>query len=430
MRLFEYKQYFGVLLFLILLSLGVYFEGSGRLAMLTCALGLMLFLKEENVALCFFAQTFLCDSLELAPSLSFSSIAALVLIFKAFILRSKFIIDKKYYILLFIAIVIQLISTITFDNTSINVVRFGVNLFVLLYFTNYSEFFEKKSQLIVPSVISISVMFACLIGLDRSSSVDNLGIIRYSGIWIDDNFCGMYCAIGIVSSLFTILHNKYTSIFAIPCIVLAIAMGSLSMSRTFILVLLILAVFFTFSMLNNKSITGLKRIILIAICLVGVGFFMTRIAYGIFEQRGLDVGGDITNGRTEYSKQSLEAFSEHPFSWISGIGISNSANFKSQNGFATMASHNTYVDLIVELGIPFCIIAISIIFRFLCRLVYNIKRNIPYEGYLCLIVACYMGALTLGQYSILYIVIGIMINFTRNKIYNKNIQLNYNATNS
>lgn len=418
MRLLEYKQYFGyfgVLLFLILLSLGVYFEGFERLVMLACALGFMLILKEEDAALCFFSQTFLCDSLELIPSLSFSSIAALVLIFKTFILGRKFIIDIKYYILIFIAIVIQLISTITFDNTLINVVRFGVNLFVLLYFINYSEFFEKKSQLIVPSVISLSVLFACLIGLNRSASVDNLGIIRYSGIWIDDNFCGMYCAIGIISSLFVILHNKYTSIFAIPSIALAITMGSLSMSRTFIFVLLILAAFFTFSMLNNKSLTGFKRILLIAICLIGVGFFITRVAYGVFEQRGLDVGGDITHGRTEYSKQSLETFSEYPLSWIFGIGISNSANFKSQNGFAAMASHNTYVDMLVELGLPLCVTAFSIVFCFLCRLVSNIKRNIPYKGYLCLIVACYMGTLTLGQYSILYIVMGIMINFTKKK---------------
>lgn len=428
MRLFKYKQYFGVFLFLILLSLGVYFEDFERLVMLACALGLMLFLKEENAALCFFAQTFLCDSLELAPSLSFSSVAALVLIFKTVILRSKFIIGNKYYILVLIVVVIQLISTITFNNTSINVVRFGVNLFVLLYFMNYSELFEKKSQLIVPSVVSISVLFACLIGLNRSASVDNLGIIRYSGIWIDDNFCGMYCAIGIVSSLFAILHNKYTSIFAIPSIALAITMGSLSMSRTFIFVLLILAAFFTFSMLNNKTITGFKRLLLILICLIGVGFFITRVAYGVFEKRGLDVGGDITNGRTEYSKQSLEAFSEHPFSWIFGVGTSNSANFKSQNGFAAMASHNTYIDMLVELGVPLCIIAFSILFSFLRRLLCNIKHNIPYKGYLGLIVACYMGTLTLVQYSILYIAMGIMINFTKNIIYN-NRQLQYNDTN-
>ena len=85
MNLFKFKSYIGVLLFLVFMSLGVYLENSQRFVMLITALGIMVFLKEESVALCFFAQTFMCDSLELVPSLSFSSLAALVLLIKTFI---------------------------------------------------------------------------------------------------------------------------------------------------------------------------------------------------------------------------------------------------------------------------------------------------------------------------------------------------------
>ena len=133
MSLVKFKQYIGVLLFLVLMSLGVYFEGQQRIVFLVSALSLMIFLKEPDVALCFLAQTFMCDDLKLAPSLSFSSIAALILILKTFVFGRKHNFNQKYIAIVYCIILLQTATILIYNNELINIIRLSINLLVLLY---------------------------------------------------------------------------------------------------------------------------------------------------------------------------------------------------------------------------------------------------------------------------------------------------------
>ena len=421
MSLVKYKQYGGVLLFLTLMSLGVYFEGQQRVVFLVSALTLMTFFKEPDVALCFLAQTFMCDDLKLAPSLSFSSIAALILIIKTFIFCRKHNFSQKYIVTIYCIILLQVATILIYNNEIINIIRLGINLLVLLYFINYSSIFKNYDKVTVPAIVSLTVMLACLLGINRSYYVDDLGVLRFSGIWIDDNFCGMYCVLGILSSIYSVFLTRKSLIFAIPSILLALYMGSLSMSRTFIYVMIILAFFLILSVLKNKSFGIFYKIILVAFCFVGIVYFMNNIAANIIEARGainVGGGGDFTNGRIESSLQSLKVWEHTPLAWIIGIGSTNTYHIKAMFDLYPQASHNTYVDILVEFGIIIFIYILFIIFKFFRKFLLENSSSIPYTVFFSIVVLCYMGTLTMGQYSILYIAIGMMFNYLNTPIKN------------
>lgn len=404
----------GIVLFICLLSYGVYSQGSTQTISLCLALFLMAILKEENVAVCFIAQTFMCDNLMLLPSLSFASLAAGVLIVRCVVMGNKGNIGPKNIPFILLLLVIQVFSIVIYGNTLNNVIRFCVNIFVIFYFANYSKIFQTKNLALIPSVVSITVLIACVLGVGKASIMDDLGVLRFSGIWLDDNFCGMYCILGIISSIYAIWVTRKALFFAIPSILMALYMGALAMSRTFVYVMILVFFLFLLSIFRNKSVSVFSKVVLSALCIVGAMYFFNHIASTIIENRGIvKDSGDFTNGRIDASLESLRVFNMNPLSWFTGIGISNTFNYKMALGIPPKASHNTYVDILVELGLTVIIYVLILIISFFKNFFKNFLYTIPYTALFSFIVLCYMGTLTMGQYSILYIAFGMILNYLK-----------------
>lgn len=404
----------GIVLFICLLSYGVYSQGSTQTISLCLALFLMAILKEENVAVCFIAQTFMCDNLMLLSSLSFASLAAGVLIIRCVVMGNKGNIGPKNIPFILLLLVIQVFSIVIYGNTLNNVIRFCVNIFVIFYFANYSKIFQTKNLALIPSVVSITVLIACVLGVGKASIMDDLGVLRFSGIWLDDNFCGMYCILGIISSIYAIWVTRKALFFAIPSILMALYMGALAMSRTFVYVMILVFFLFLLSIFRNKSVSVFSKVVLSALCIVGAMYFFNHIASTIIENRGIvKDSGDFTNGRIDASLESLRVFNMNPLSWFTGIGISNTFNYKMALGIPPKASHNTYVDILVELGLTVIIYVLILIISFFKNFFKNFLYTIPYTALFSFIVLCYMGTLTMGQYSILYIAFGMILNYLK-----------------
>lgn len=408
------RDNFGIVLFICLLSYGVYSQGSTQSIFLCLALFLMAVLKEENVAVCFIAQTFMCDNLELLPSLSFASLAAGVLIVRCVVTGNKGNIGSKNIPFILLLFAIQVFSIIIYENTLNNVIRFCVNILVIFYFANYSKIFQTKNLALVPSVVSITVLIACILGVGKASIMDDLGVLRFSGIWIDDNFCGMYCVLGIISSIYAIWVTRKALFFAIPSIFMALYMGALAMSRTFVYMMILVFFLFLLYIFRNKSVGVFFKVVLSALCVVGAVYFFNHIASTIIENRGIvKDSGDFTNGRIEASLESLRVFNMNPLAWFTGIGTSNTFNCKMALGMHPKASHNTYVDILVELGLTVIIYVLVLIFVFFKKFFRNFLYVLPYTALFSFVVLCYMGTLTMGQYSILYIAFGMILNYLK-----------------
>lgn len=406
------KGNISIIVFIACLFAAIYVGGTLQPTLLMVALGVMLVTKKENIAICFIAQTFMCDNLEVMPSFSFASIAALILIVRCLIIgKTKILSHKKLFVILSL-FAVHLLSVAFWNNTIINVVRFIMNIFVLYYYMHFSEIFKKKSPVLLPSVISITVMLASLLGLNSPHSVDEFGIIRFSGIWIDDNFCGMYCILGIISSIYAVILSRKTILFAVPSIIISVYMGSLAMSRTFIYVMIILAFLLMVHLSLNKSFGKIYKLFLVFACVAGTVYFLNHIASSIIEHRGIiSDTGDVTNGRLTASLESLEAWEKNPVTWFTGIGASNTYNYKILLGIHPKGSHNTYLDFLVEFGVFAFIYILCVVVKFLRKFISEISYTLPYTVFFAVVVLFYMGTLTMCQYSIIYIAFGMIFNY-------------------
>ena len=95
------KGNISIIVFIACLFAAIYVGGTLQPTLLMVALGVMLVTKKENIAICFIAQTFMCDNLEVMPSSSFASIAALILIVRCLIIGKTTILShKKLFVIL------------------------------------------------------------------------------------------------------------------------------------------------------------------------------------------------------------------------------------------------------------------------------------------------------------------------------------------
>lgn len=395
------------LIYVTLLGLGVYFQDSVRIIFLIISIVYFLLMDKTTSVSCLLCHTFICDNLFIAPAVSYGAIIIPLFFIKN--LGNKNTNHISIIIVTFLLIAIQFSSIALFDNEFINVFRFILNLFILIYFSGFSfDIFKRLDT--IPVSVSYAVLIGGLISVTLSFSAENLGVIRFSGIWNDGNFCGLYCMLGIISAIYAILYNKWNIFIALPTILISMYMETLAMSRTFIFVIAIVALYLMFVLYNNNKVHAIVKIILT----VGVAFlvvvFYNNVVAPVVEVRGIvSEEGGWTNSRGALSTESLQAFFDTPRAWLTGCGITNCVHFKSGMGFHASASHNTYVDLLVELGIPFAIITILYILKYIYRSIKDIKR-IDYLDIMCFSMLIYMGTLSLGQYTLFYLIIGVLLN--------------------
>ena len=406
------------LIFIILLGLGVYFEGTTRTIYLVASLVYYVFLDSASSVVCMFCHTLICENLLIVPSVSYGSIIIALFLTKSVLYKwGKGTGLGKVLVASLVISVIQLLSVLFFDNELINVIRFALNLLVLVLFGNYSlQSFKREDT--IPLAVSFTILVGGIISLALSRTADNLGIIRFSGIWYDQNFCGMYCVLGIVSSVYAIKYNRLNSIIAIPSVLVSMYMETLGMSRTFIFVISFVSLFLLYIIYRKKSIKILNKILVTIVLAVSLFAFYDRVVTPVVEARGIvSEEGGWTNNRESFSGESLYAYYNTPAAWFTGCGITNCIHFKERLGLHPNASHNTYVDFLVELGFPLAFFIVWILLTYVIKCFKNISR-INYFDIICFSILLYMATLTMGQYTILYISIGLMLN--RTKSFKKN----------
>lgn len=397
---------FFIFLFLVLLGAGIYLDAGGVYASVG-SIALLLLVDINVGTICLICHTLISDDLLLAPGLSYSPVLIGVFILKCFFTPAarSMLVNRRVYPLLVVCVILQIISLTVFDNQAINLFRFMLNLVLLLFFSN-TNLNNEDNYLVLPLSLSFTLLIGCLISVLKSSSFEYLGIMRYSGIWFDENFCSMYCCIGLLGSVYAMIRNRKSTIIAIPSILVSLYIASLSMSRTFIFVSGLLAIFATFSLFRNNNVKGYKKLLIVAGGVVfAIVFFDTVVSTTISNRGVVSEEGDWSNSRMSLSGESIKAFLDYPASWLVGLGISNCHHFKGSIGLTAAMSHNTYIDALVELGLIIFIVISTI----LCKYVYKLIKELSTIGFLelfCVLVILYMLTLSMGQYSLIYIVMG------------------------
>lgn len=383
-----------------------FFPSSISSILLLLSLIITIFNNIETTFACLMFQMLINDNLTVFSIVSYSILVDAIFVIKC-VFQFRVIKKKNNMYMLLIIFLGQMISSLLYGTQLKDIISLFLCLTIYIFVSeNY------KKLVCTDTIVSIgicSVTSGCLLSVMNDTREYDWQ--RFSGIWNDENFCGFYCIIGLLFCIIFIF-NKNKSILnrlmVISCIALLVYTATLTLSRSFIYGVALLAAFGMVMIFLDRRIKPIYKICLLIFGGIAMYFIVTKSFSVIIEQRGLTstTGGDWTNNRFLYSENALHAYSKSPISWFVGVGINNVPRFVEEFGYIGRATHNTYVDFIVQFGFVQGALGIFYILRTALRLK-NVEIKKP-EKWIAIILLFYMAVLTVTQYEFLYLFIGLM----------------------
>lgn len=371
-------------------------RGSVRILVVTGFIAIYLFQKIDiKIALLFFISAFTAD-LGVSYGIPAISIMQLICILH-FIKNRKMKLDRTFMLCVIILLISQSYSVLFCGESYKNIIVFLVNFFLLhLVYQQFSEASENQYNMVLLFYL-IGVCAAVIAGLyRRDANVESW--IRFSGIWTDPNFLGMFCILGCTTVL-SLAKSKIRLLLGTPVLGLFIYAGYLTQSRTFIYAVGILVVLFAAYIIFQNKTTILTKVLILTILLISAYYVYNELLIDVVQQRGItsDAGGtDWTNGRLHDTKINYQYWTLNIFNILFGFGVDNARNYTKY------VAHNTYADILFQLGVV-GVVALGAYFIPRIKQI-NWKKDKLYIISLLL----YAGTLSMLTTDALYLFIGLL----------------------
>lgn len=189
---------------------------------------------------------------------------------------------------------------------------------------------------------------------------DGALVYRFAAFWVDPN----YYTVLLVASLWSMYfeYNKRRVVFLefVTRCLLVTFIGTMTMSKSCILMFI---VFWLYVVIAKNDIKISSKVTIVFVMIFAVIFFLYKNPYWISDMFYRFGSGDeeitaqtITTGRSLLWREYLTRMMDD-FSWIFGHGVKS--NLYSING-ALKGSHNTYIQMIFNLGILGTVLYVSI----------------------------------------------------------------------
>ena len=392
-------QMSAIVLAIAMIFLITFFNIRGSVRLIVVAGFMAIFVLQPlnmKIAMLFYISAFTAD---LGVSFGVPAISVLQLFcIVHFLYRRNLQIDIGFAVCTLTIFISQIYSMFMCRQDMKNVIVFLVNFFLMyLVYTEMKET-DVHQYRIALTLYVVGVFAAVLAGIYRRGS-DVESWVRFKGIWTDPNFMGMFCVLACCAVLSLAKGKARRWIIAFPVLVLMVYGGYLTQSRTFIYACGILILVYMFNVLTDSKISAIKKIFIALLLILAAFFVYNKLLINVVEQRGItsSVGGeDWTNGRLSLTKYNFEVWSKNVFTMLFGYGVGNSQNYTSH------VSHNTYADLLFELGL---IGLIAIADFFVVRLnEINWKKGKIYY----VIIALYAATLSMQSTDMLYLFLGLL----------------------
>lgn len=348
------------------------------------------------------------------PGFSLPAFIQFVILIKGFLGKKSHVLPVNLLLgTAFIMMVHQMIPILCYDQTILSICMMLSNIYLF-----YAIYGLRKSGIIQSDIIYWMLMsgsiLSCFItpyvnlaeyGSDvvfdtSKTSLAFAGIIRFQALWTDPNFIGMFVLMSI-TFLLTKFSGLKSLIYILPLIAVLVYYGLLTMSRTFVYGSGLILVIYALSAARKYK----SKSVLIYLSL-GVAF----VSFVPYAMQILDMRtntDDWSNGRYEYSSTLLHTYFREFPALFSGVGYANELNFLHSNKVLSGASHNTFIDILLEVGlIPLLLIMAyflsksNIVFRYIRKL-FSLP-NLPY-----LVMAIYLTSFSLLKYEFLYLFLAL-----------------------
>lgn len=177
------------------------------------------------------------------------------------------------------------------------------------------------------------------------------GVVRYAGYYGDPNFYSSHIATALSGVMVLLLHNpkKGRSVALVLLMMVLLYCGFLSVSKSFLLIVLFLVLFWGVAFMFKRGKLTMKVTIVLSL-IVGAVFLLSFTAFSdlvdmmvqrVTSGKTLD---DFTTGRTELWNQYIRALGEDPKLLLFGMGYTNIM-------INDRGSHNTLLQMVYQMGI-------------------------------------------------------------------------------
>jgi O-antigen ligase len=350
------------------------------------------------------------------PFLSDLAVSLIVIFFLIYVFKNKrfeFFQNKFFYLfcIFYIYIVLNsLFQNQNFDSLKISIgyFRFGVFTLAVIYIINNNNQILKKLYyvfLIIFCILIFDGFFQFYYGKNILGYPLSVGP-RVSSLFKDELILGSYLSrfFPIFFALLVFLNkeiNKVQYIFSCVIFILAEVLIYLSGERAAFFFMNLSAFFTLLAIRNYKKLRlGILFTSLVLIFIISHSFPNTkqRVFDQTFDQMGLSDDKEITIFSPQHNELYKTAIKITKDNLIFGVGVKNFRNkcnqekYKISNYSCGTHPHNSYIQLLVELGIVglifgFCIFSIFLIFIFK-HFQYLLKGKYHFDDFqVCLISA-------------------------------------------
>lgn len=351
---FKKLDIYNFLIYAVVVAIIPYYNLSGAPAMTlgTIALGLALISSVEICALCVvYTIPFALGVQGVFGGLNLNNAIQLLLIIKAIFSRKGLLTLNTVIKICSIALITQIIPIIACSQSFANVIMLVINLLLLSIY--YRLIKARKPTYITTFVIfSLGVLISCIVALYGNFQIKNIDYVEYDffrfcGLWTDPNFLGAFCIVVLATCLCLSQGMTKNLLLLSPIMLLSLFFGFKTLSFTFIILLLtVIGVFIVSSIKDPRQL-----FIIGLICTIVVAPYIIGKIDDMLAVRVVGDDSDISHGRFASSIDLLTIWLSKVKFFLFGYGYNNTIGAINEYSSNHIASHNTYVDLITELGL-------------------------------------------------------------------------------
>jgi len=217
------------------------------------------------------------------------------------------------------------------------------------------------------------------------------GVVRYAGYYGDPNFYSSHIATALSGVMVLLLHNpkKGRSVALVLLMMVLLYCGFLSVSKSFLLIVLFLVLFWGVAFMFKRGKLTMKVTIVLSL-IVGAVFLLSFTAFSdlvdmmvqrVTSGKTLD---DFTTGRTELWNQYIRALGEDPKLLLFGMGYTNIM-------INDRGSHNTLLQMVYQMGIIGSVILFAWIICYVRTLMAEAKPRWGSLVHVCIILIGSIG---------------------------------------
>lgn len=364
---------------------------------------LFLFLnKYSQLLVLLFLTGFAADINTSFFGIPFTSFLQISFIFKVFM--NKRYVSKGMVTIVGLLLILQIPSVMFAKQTIIHIATFMINILMMLAI---STFDDSSDDAYAKCMITFSagIVVILIASIVRDPAFFSGIYYRFKGIWNDQNFFAMFCALAIMSLYYWMKSARRRTAVALllSAILLYCAYRTYSMTFIFAAALLIAAVTIDFL---NSSISKQRKLLGVILLLAISAFFFMKLYNGVISGRGRLIytpGEDWTHGRLRDTGIVFNAWKSSITNILFGIGVDNSVSY---TGYA---AHNSYVEILAQFGILGSFPILISIIGFIKKYNVSVPQIINERTCFVFILLMYMGTLSMQSTDVWYLFMGLFM---------------------